>query len=46
MMKATGDADGVPRTGLERRGQTWDDIFTGLTPDAPGAKQQGEGFTL
>ena len=29
-----------------RRGQTWDDIFTGLTPDAPGAKQQGEGFTL
>lgn len=46
MMKATVDADGVPRTGLERRGQTWDDIFTGLTPDAPGAKQQGEGFTL
>jgi len=46
MMKATGDGDGVPRTGLERRGSTWDDIFAGLRPDAPGAKQQGEGFTL
>ena len=47
MMKATnGEGEEVKKTGSERRGATWDAIFAGLTPDVPGAKQQGEGFTL
>ena len=46
MMKST-SADGeVPQTGKERRGDSWDALFAGLIADAPGAKQQGEGFTL
>jgi uncharacterized protein YbjT (DUF2867 family) len=46
MMKATNDGDGVQKTGSERRGSSWDELFAGLRADAPGEKQQGEGFTL
>ena len=46
MLKMTSAESEMKRTGSERRGSTWDDIFAGLTPDVPGAKQQGEGFTL
>ena len=46
MMKATSADGDVEKTGKERRGATWDEIFAGLAADVPGAKQQGEGFTL
>lgn len=46
VMKATTSEGEVTKTGKERRGSTWDELFTGLSADAPGAKQQGEGFTL
>ena len=46
MMKATSAEGEVPQTGKERRGDSWDALFAGLVADAPGAKQQGEGFTL
>jgi hypothetical protein len=46
MMKATSADGDVEKTGKERRGATWDEIFADLAADVPGAKQQGEGFTL
>jgi len=46
MMKSTTAEGEVKKTGKERRGSTWDELFSGLSADVPGAKQQGEGFTL
>lgn len=46
MMKAKSELGDAPQSGRERRGDTWDELFAGLVADAPGAKQQGDGFTL
>lgn len=34
------------KSGKERRGATWDELFRGLEADAPGVSQQGCGLSL